>query len=400
MTAKIKIPEYGTTMRGGKILFRTTVMDENGKRVTILGNTREEVYKKEKEKRKAIDAALYRKVHPTVADYCEKWLLMKSATIRSNTINGYRHTIRKYIVKQIGDMYMEEVTADDLKLLMVPVSKMSTAVYEEMNMLLKCIFQSALESNVIPDNPAAGINPRGGKGRKKREPLTDEQVRVLLDTIRDQPPYVFVMIGLYAGLRREEILGLQWDCVFLDDAVPYIAVRRAWRSENNRPSVTTVLKTPHSRRDIPIPECLVSVLREQKEKSNSIYVISDSEGMPLAESQYVRMWNYIRTRSTMERKIYRYVNGQRIHTILKPKKGERCRTNKNIIYTIDFVVTPHMLRHTYITNLIYEGVDPKTVQYLAGHENSRVTMDIYAKVKYNKPWKLAEVVNKAFAQKK
>ena len=400
MTAKIKIPEYGTTMRGGKILFRTTVTDENGKRVTILGNTREEVYKKEKEKRKAIDAALYRKAHPTVADYCEKWLLMKSATIRSNTINGYRHTIRKYIVKQIGDMYMEEVTADDLKLLMVPVSKMSTAVYEEMNMLLKCIFQSALESNVIPDNPAAGINPRGGKGRKKREPLTDEQVRVLLDTIRDQPPYVFVMIGLYAGLRREEILGLQWDCVFLDDAVPYIAVRRAWRSENNRPSVTTVLKTPHSRRDIPIPECLVSVLREQKEKSNSIYVISDSEGMPLAESQYVRMWNYIRTRSTMERKIYRYVNGQRIHTILKPKKGERCRTNKNIIYTIDFVVTPHMLRHTYITNLIYEGVDPKTVQYLAGHENSRVTMDIYAKVKYNKPWKLAEVVNKAFAQKK
>ena len=131
-------------------------------------------------------------------------------------------------------------------------------------------------------------------------------------------------------------------------------------------------------------------------KSNSIYVISDSEGMPLAESQYVRMWNYIRTRSTMERKIYRYVNGQRIHTIMKPKKGERCRTNKNIIYTIDFVVTPHMLRHTYITNLIYEGVDPKTVQYLAGHENSKITMDIYAKVKYNSPDALSTIVNNAF----
>ena len=56
-----------------------------------------------------------------------------------------------------------------------------------------------------------------------------------------------------------------------------------------------------------------------------------------------------------------------------------------------------MLRHTYITNLIYAGVDPKTVQYLAGHENSKVTMDIYAKVKYNKPWELAEMVNKAFS---
>ena len=48
-------------------------------------------------------------------------------------------------------------------------------------------------------------------------------------------------------------------------------------------------------------------------------------------------------------------------------------------------MTPHMLRHTYITNLIYAGVDPKTVQYLAGHENSKITMDIYAKVKYNRP---------------
>ena len=38
------------------------------------------------------------------------------------------------------------------------------------------------------------------------------------------------------------------------------------------------------------------------------------------------------------------------------------------MYTLDFTVTLHQLRHTYITNLIYSGIDPKTVQYLAGHE--------------------------------
>ena len=54
------------------------------------------------------------------------------------------------------------------------------------------------------------------------------------------------------------------------------------------------------------------------------------------------------------------------------------------------------LIHIYITNLIYKGVDPKTVQYLAGHENSKTTMDIYAKVKYNKPEELSSVVNAAF----
>lgn len=61
-------------------------------------------------------------------------------------------------------------------------------------------------------------------------------------------------------------------------------------------------------------------------------------------------------------------------------------------------MTPHQLRHTYITNLIHVGVDPKTVQYLAGHENSKVTMDIYAKVKYNKPQELSSVVNEALSQ--
>ena len=61
-------------------------------------------------------------------------------------------------------------------------------------------------------------------------------------------------------------------------------------------------------------------------------------------------------------------------------------------------MTPHQLRHTYITNLIYASVDPKTVQYLAGHENSKVTMDIYAKVKYNKPEEELPVVNGALGR--
>ena len=42
--------------------------------------------------------------------------------------------------------------------------------------------------------------------------------------------------------------------------------------------------------------------------------------------------------------------------------------------------------------------EAKTVQYLAGHESSKITMDIYAKVKYNKPDELAGVLTDAFAQ--
>ena len=86
--------------------------------------------------------------------------------------------------------------------------------------------------------------------------MTDEQAARLLDAIRDLPPYVFVMIGLYAGLRREEILALQWDSVYLDTDTPYLTVRRAWHTEHNRPVISDALKTKAAESNIPLPVCL------------------------------------------------------------------------------------------------------------------------------------------------
>lgn len=50
-----------------------------------------------------------------------------------------------------------------------------------------------------------------------------------------------------------------------------------------------------------------------------------------------------------------------------PVLGEKARNNGHVVYSLDFDVTPHQLRHTYITNLIYASVDPKTVQGNDGH---------------------------------
>ena len=393
------IPEYKTVIHNGTEYFRTRIKDADGKRVAIYGSTRKELHEKVKEAQREIDDISFRKENPTVKEYCEKWLMMKSATIKPQTLRGYKLSLRKYVIEPIGDMYIDEVTLDDLKLLMVPVSKMSSAVYSTVNMLIKSVFDSAEANQLIESNPAVTLSAKGGKARKKKEALSDEQVNTLLATIKGLPPYVFVMIGLYAGLRREEILGLQWDCVFLDEETPYIAVRRAWRSENNRPVVSTELKTPAAKRDIPIPKCLVDCLREAKAKSISDYVIADSNGKPLSYSQFQRVWQYIKVRTAKERKYYKYVNGQRVVCTINPELGSHQHNNPKLVYSLDFDVTSHQLRHTYITNLIYYGVDPKTVQYLAGHENSKITIDIYAKVKYNKPNELIGVVNNALRNK-
>ena len=392
---KQSVPEYGTVTRKGTLYYRTRITDADGKQVSLYATTCEELYEKQLEARRQVEEIIFHRKHPTVAEYCEKWLLMQSAKVSTATIKGYRQNMKNYVINSLGDMYMEEVTADDIRLALVPLSQKSKGLYDTVNMLIKCVFYSAERSQLITDNPCVGISAKGGKASKKKDALTDQQVAILLDTVKELPPYLFIMIGLYSGLRREEILALQWDCVFLDESTPYISVRRAWRAEHNRPVISTVLKTKAAKRDIPIPGKLVECLKEAKEKSKSEYVISDRNGNALAESQFVRVWKYIAVRSTEERCYYTYVNGQKIKHVVKPKLGEHQPNNPKLVYTMDFQVTPHQLRHTYITNLIYASVDPKTVQYLAGHENSKVTMDIYAKVKYNKPAQLHGVINRA-----
>ncbi len=395
---KQSIPQYATTVIKGVEYYRTRIEDADGKRVTLYARTSEELYSKVQAARKQIADAKFRKENPTVAEYCEKWLLMQSAKVSPATLKGYSNSMENYIIKPLGDMYMSDVTADDIRLALVPASKKSAGLYGKINMLIKCVFYSAERSQIIDHNPTAGISAKGGTPAKGKAALTDEQVKILLDTVRDLPPYTFVMIGLFAGLRREEILALQWDCVFLDVPTPYISVQRAWRTDHNRPVISNVLKTPAARRDVPIPKCLADRLREVKKNSISQYVIADSNGEPLAASQFDRLWKYIKVRTAKDRTYYKYVNGQSIKYTVSAELGASSRNNHNIVYSLDFDVTPHQLRHTYITNLIAASVDPKTVQYLAGHENSKTTMDIYAKVKYNKPSELAPVVNSAFAR--
>ena len=227
-----------------------------------------------------------------------------------------------------------------------------------------------------------------GSAYHQYQPLTKKGNSDIGSGFNDDP--LWLIAGTAAYIKETG------DYTILDEKTPYISVRRAWHVEGGAPVVNTLLKTPAAKRDVPIPKCLVACLKEAKEKTESEYVISNSKGTVLTETQFVRVWKYITVRSTAERCYYTYVNGQSIKHRIKPRLGEHQPNNPKLVYTMDFKVTPHMLRHTYITNLIYKGVDPKTVQYLAGHENSKTTMDIYAKVKYNKPEELSSVVNAAF----
>ena len=395
---KRAIPQYGTVKLNGIEYYRTRIQDADGKLVALYARTPEELYDKELEALEQIDNATFRRKSPTVAEYCEKWLLMQSVHIRATTLTDYTSKIQRHIIKELGQKRMADVTLDDIQLALVPVSQKSASVYKSVVILYKSIFRAAKESHVIDENPTIYLDSKGGVPQEERQALTDEQAERLLDAIRGLPPYVFVMIGLYAGLRREEILALQWDSVYLDTDTPYLTVRRAWHTEHNRPVILTELKTKAAERNIPLPVCLAECLKAAKAISTSDYVVANRDGEPLSYTQFKRLWQYIVTRTVKERSYYRYEDGKRIKHTVTPVLGEKAAHNGRVVYSLDFEVTPHQLRHTYITNLIHSSVDPKTVQYLAGHESSKITMDIYAKVKYNRPDQLVKAMGGAFAQ--
>ena len=393
------MPEYGTTIIKGITYYRTRLSDDEGNRFPLYAQTKEELYDKVQETEKQIEDKTFRRQTPTVREYCEKWLLMKSANIRETTMIDYRSKVKNHIIKPLGDMRMGDVTPDDIKMAIIPASKLSASVFKSVNVLYKCIFHSAFESKVIDRDPSIFLTPdKGGVPQQERVPLTDEQVEKLIAATKGLPPYLFVMLGLYTGMRREEILGLKWDSVFLDLDAPYLTVQRAWHTENNRPVILNELKTKAAKRNIPIPNRLLEALKEAKANSTSEFVVCNRDGGPLTYTQFKRLWTYITTRTAKPRTIKKYVGGEYVKYTIYPVLGEKARNNGHVVYSLDFDVTPHQLRHTYITNLIYASVDPKTVQYLAGHESSKITMDIYAKAKYNRPKDVAPLLQQAFDQ--
>ena len=396
---KMIIPEYGTVIKKGVLYYRTRIKDADGKLVALYARTPEELYNKETIALEQIENATFHRKTPTVAEYCEKWLLMQSVHVRTTTLTDYTSKVRRHIIAELGDKRMGEVSLDDIQLALVSVSKKSASVYKSVVILYKSIFRAAKESRIIDNNPTIYLTTKGGGvPQKDKAALTDEQVERLLDAVEGLPTYVFVMLGLYAGLRREEILALKWDSVYLDGNFPYLTVRRAWHTENNRPVILEELKTKAAERNIPLPTCLAECLKETKENSTSEYVVPNRDGDPLSYTQFKRLWQYVVTRTVKERSYYRYEDGKRVKHTVTPVLGEKAAHNGNVVYSLDFEVTPHQLRHTYITNLIHSSVDPKTVQYLAGHESSKITMDIYAKVKYNRPDELVRTMGIAFSQ--
>ena len=71
-------------------------------------------------------------------------------------------------------------------------------------------------------------------------------------------------------------------------------------------------------------------------------------------------------------------DGRVMHALHWQKYFQHIREKYNKIYRVQMpIVTPHVCRHTYCTNMAKSGMNPKTLQYLMGHSDISTTLDIY-----------------------
>ena len=46
-------------------------------------------------------------------------------------------------------------------------------------------------------------------------------------------------------------------------------------------------------------------------------------------------------------------------------------------------VTPHVCRHTFCTNMAKSGMNPKKLQYIMGHSDIGVTLNVYTHIGFD-----------------
>ena len=360
--------------------------------VEVWGRTKAECRAKADARAAELAGAAAERLAPggvLVYEYAQTWYKLNTHGLGTKRCEDYQNAINNHICPAIGNKRLDAVTLDD-GLDILRHSPQSKSSQQKIVTTLKRIFKAAADNDLIRRSPFTDLKP-GGKPAAEKEPLTKEQQAALLAAVKGKDVETLVLLCLYLGLRREEALGLKWDCVYLDAATPYVDVRRALRWEHNKPVLGDKLKSKAAYRKLPIPPLLLAHLRALPHKGD--FVCHRADGEAHSASSYRRAWEDI---TEQEIKPVTYKSNRTGEPVTRELAAGDKVPYRRAVACLDFHLTPHILRHTYITELFTSGADVKTVQYLAGHSSVQITLNIYTHLMANRPEDTAGAVLAAF----
>lgn len=225
--------------------------------------------------------------------------------------------------------------------------------------IIKPAFQLAVNNDLIRKNPFNfSLSSIIRNDARESIPLTQKQEESLLAYLKStclKKYYDEIYILLNTGLRISEFCGLTKKDIDFENH--FIDVNHQLQIVDGKTYIEPTPKTKAGARQIPMTEeveqSIMRVLAKRKPKIEPIidgytgFVFLNNRGTPLNTTSYYH----------------------RIKTILK-------RYNNNNDLKIE-QLTPHILRHTFCSKMIRQGMNPKVLQIIMGHEDISITMNLY-----------------------
>jgi len=344
-------------------------MGPNGKQIkktkTVKAENRKKAEKLLAEFVAEVEKGLY--VAPaklTFAEFAEKWLRDYGEThLAPKTRHRYREILDRACQAmghlQIGKIkplhlveFYKNLQEDGIREDGRPGTLSDSTILYHHRVISK-LFNDAVAWEVIPSNPASKVKPP--KAKKKQVSCYDmEQTANMLAALDAEPlKYkVMVILALATGLRRGELMGLEWsDVDFENDAI------NVHQSSQYLPGVGVFTKEPKnetSNRALAVPASVMALLKQYKAQQSE-------ERLKAGD-----LWQG-------SNRLFTTWDGQPMHPDTISKWFPKFLRRHNLPH-INF----HGLRHISATLLIAEGVNLKNVSRRLGHSSVSTTGNIYA----------------------
>lgn len=258
-----------------------------------------------------------------------------------STQYAYEIYLNRWVLPRWRSYRLSEVKAVDVEawLKAVPLARGSKA---KIRNLMSALYSHAIRWEWADKNPIKSVR-QSAKRMRTPDVLTPEEIRALLEKL-PEPLRTAAELDAFTGLRRGELIGLQWLDVDFEDLV--IHVRRSVVM-----MVSGAPKTEASAKDVPLDAALAESLLKLK-----------------LAGPYNRETDWVFASVTMKGRQPLWPE------TLWRRYGRPAVKAAGIQKRVGF----HTFRHTYTTLLTQSNEDVKVVQELLRHANSRITLDLYA----------------------
>jgi integrase len=297
----------------------------------------------------------------TFGEWFLLWLEGRKPFLEVASVELYTTYQRLYLPEKLKTTRLQALRVTDFKDL--DTHLLTTALTRQTRAKVMGMCRQSLREAVVREfivtNPAEAVKVQATKADEERrsnavnKALTDDEMDRFLDAAHGDELYPLFYTMFSLGLRVGEALGLRWEDLDFQNRKAHLIQQVKLAAGK---WVTGRLKTRGSRRVLPMSEDLAAVLEAHRWRQDEIKGIL-GEGWTELGFVFASAVGTALDKNNINKKITKL----RLKTNVKPFSSHTCR-------------------HTRLTALLRDGVDPEVVAAFAGHSNSTITRTIYRTV--------------------